>query len=699
MRSAGRMPRRACPPEVQQGQRPRGDRCLRPQAVPDRAWQGGCGAPVAVLFSTLHCRDPGQDAAVVGGGVLLAGIERKSQSLGCVGCRGAVPSGPRLQRGQWPQQRRQRSTAPSDLAQPTARSNSSTARRASSPRNSAALADWPSESVHRPFRRTRGAQQCGGGRLGVAARSRSRPTNQCGGDGRMRPSAPAAPASRRAASLRRGNRRLTQAIWPASARIAAAASVPTRPSVRPRRAGSRMPRSARRTRIRWTRAAGRSLPATPCRTPGAQRCRAARARSGLPACQARRELLPTGVAACGSGVGGQSAATLESGGRGGVPAAGRCPPADGLAARRAIHRGRPPQRLTATPAGRRPRRRRAPRRAPDWPRAAPETSHPVDGGADQRVAEQHPVVDDRTMPARSASSSAPAGPEQLRCRQHAPASRRSARRRPAAAGSGWLGPGGGPGRGNLLQAVADRHRAGQRCTAGELVGGQRPGQFPQASGFPAVVDSRSRTWGTITGPSVEQRARRTGIEAGQTQLRQAGGGQAPSRGRGPRTTAGRPSASNRRATKVRASADGPSSHCASSIRHSTGCCSAASESMLRMPSDTRKRSWPAAGPMPNALRGRCQSLGNTVEGRGPAGSAGAPPRRGTPTRIRCPCPAEPNPVAFSARNPEARICRYPPRRGGPANRSAAPNLRQHPSMPRIPVAARAPACRRRRYDR
>jgi hypothetical protein len=61
-----------------------------------------------------------------------------------------------------------------------------------------------------------------------------------------------------------------------------------------------------------------------------------------------------------------------------------------------------------------------------------------------------------------------------------------------------------------------------------------------------------------------------------------------------------PSASSRRAAKVSASADGWSSHCASSTRQTNGRSSATSASRLSAPTPIRKRSSPWAVASPNA---------------------------------------------------------------------------------------------------
>lgn len=61
-----------------------------------------------------------------------------------------------------------------------------------------------------------------------------------------------------------------------------------------------------------------------------------------------------------------------------------------------------------------------------------------------------------------------------------------------------------------------------------------------------------------------------------------------------------PSAARRRAANISASADGTSSHWASSITHSTGPSSAAAARSDRTPAETRKRSVSAAGASPSA---------------------------------------------------------------------------------------------------
>ena len=127
------------------------------------------------------------------------------------------------------------------------------------------------------------------------------------------------------------------------------------------------------------------------------------------------------------------------------------------------------------------------------------------------------------------------------------------------------------------------------------------------------------------------------------------------------------SASRRRATNNRAPADDASSHCESSITHSTGRCSASSDNNVRHPTAIKNRSSPRAQParaLPEAPPP--VAPGGPRERQRGAGSAGEALRTAAPTPTRrhgrrgpaCPT-RSPAPPAT------ARSCPRPPRHGSP----------------------------------
>ena len=225
--------------------------------------------------------------------------------------------------------------------------------------------------------------------------------------------------------------------------------------------------------------------------------------------------------------------------------------------------------------------------------------------ADQRVAEAKPLRDDgTTSPSCSAASSASSdarpssraacrtalgahrclccGEQQSRLRVRRAC--RWTRRRNAACR-------------RAVSGIA----SGSRRVPGQLLVGEAGGSSSKASGFPAASSSsRSRTGGRPLGrrtraahppardPAARGRSRRPGV----WNVRRS-----PSRTANRRTI---PSAASRRAVNISASADGTSSHCASSIRHTTGRSSAAAASSESTPAEIRKRSDPSGGPRPSA---------------------------------------------------------------------------------------------------
>ena len=123
-----------------------------------------------------------------------------------------------------------------------------------------------------------------------------------------------------------------------------------------------------------------------------------------------------------------------------------------------------------------------------------------------------------------------------------------------------------------FQVVAQRHSVGKGGAAGR-VGRQSATLAVRAAQWVARRDVDERVaHPKLTSAHLRRAARaRTRCRARRDATGAAPAPPAPPlRGRAPRTSITMPSASSRRATNVKASAEGSSSHCASSIRHSTG---------------------------------------------------------------------------------------------------------------------------------
>ncbi len=136
-------------------------------------------------------------------------------------------------------------------------------------------------------------------------------------------------------------------------------------------------------------------------------------------------------------------------------------------------------------------------------------------------------------------------------------------------------------------AAADQPRGSSRSASGLPRASAMIRSRTESSTRPVIADARTaRASASGSGPSV--------IAASPERSRSS----ADSRMANTITT---PSPARRRATKPSTWADALSSHCVSSTRHTSGCCSAASESRPSVASPTRKRSGAPPDRRPNAV--------------------------------------------------------------------------------------------------
>ena len=156
-----------------------------------------------------------------------------------------------------------------------------------------------------------------------------------------------------------------------------------------------------------------------------------------------------------------------------------------------------------------------------------------------------------------------------------------------------------PPREALLDPGGQRQRRRQAEPAGELGGRQPARQLQQRERIAARLGDdplQHRFVQPRREDGLQQRPRIPAAQRLDAELREAGPSHAPS-SRVANTSAIL-SASRRRATNASARADAPSSHCASSTTHSSGCSSAASDSRPRTASPTRNGLGAVSGAQP-----------------------------------------------------------------------------------------------------